>query len=418
MLLKVIFDFCLLIYLNNLFEFEYLSFGLFSIILLITLGYVVGKYHNSRSIDKTNISIYFKSLFIEYILGSSILIIFPNIGFDNRFSVLSYILTFNVLSYSFNIINDLYLYKIRKINTKRWLYVGDANIYKLLIDLKFLYLEKTELFYVDNLSIDQEKDLYDGIIIENYQKQKTYFKNHSFLKNLRKISVINWTERYIQNIPSSLINSFSENSFDRNINNSYEIRLKRISDIVVSIILLIICSPFILISALIIKIQDGGPIFYSQMRTGIYGKRFKILKLRSMKTNSENDGAQWSIKNDPRVTKFGRFLRRSRIDELPQLFSVISGEMSLIGPRPERPEIEKKLIKEISNYELRNKIKPGLSGWAQVNYPYGASIKDSRIKLSYDLYYIKNFSLLLDFLIFIKTIKVILLLSGSMPKHN
>ena len=134
-----------------------------------------------------------------------------------------------------------------------------------------------------------------------------------------------------------------------------------------------------------------------------------------MRMNAEENGPQWSERHDMRITKIGQIMRTLRIDELPQLFSVINGDMSLIGPRPERPEIDKKLTKKIPHYNLRYKIKPGLSGWAQVNYPYGASIEDARVKLSYDLYYIKNFSILLDCIIFFKTLKLVLNGRGSRP---
>ena len=134
-----------------------------------------------------------------------------------------------------------------------------------------------------------------------------------------------------------------------------------------------------------------------------------------MKINAEQDGIQWSSKNDNRITKVGKLIRATRLDELPQLFCVIKGDMSLIGPRPERPEIEKKLLNDIPYYNYRNVIKPGLSGWAQVNYPYGASVFDSTKKLSYDIYYITNFSFFLDLLILFQTIKIIFNLKGYKP---
>ena len=134
-----------------------------------------------------------------------------------------------------------------------------------------------------------------------------------------------------------------------------------------------------------------------------------------MRFNSENGKPQWATKNDKRITKIGRFLRKTRIDELPQLISVIKGDMSLIGPRPERKEIDDELINEIPNYSIRYLLRPGLSGWAQVNYPYGSSVEDSKIKLSYDIYYLKNFSIWLDMLIFFKTIRLVLLKRGSDP---
>ena len=161
--------------------------------------------------------------------------------------------------------------------------------------------------------------------------------------------------------------------------------------------------------------EDGKSIFYKQDRVGINQKIFTIYKLRTMNINAEKGIPIWSVKNDSRVTKIGHLLRKTRLDELPQLISVIRGEMSLIGPRPEREVIDNELKNHIPFYETRYFIKPGLSGWAQVNYPYGASIKDSKKKLSYDLYYLRNFSILFDFLIFFKTIRILLLRRGSNP---
>ena len=175
-------------------------------------------------------------------------------------------------------------------------------------------------------------------------------------------------------------------------------------------------SPLILISALLIKIEENGPILYSQKRTGFAGKVFTIYKLRSMKNNAEKDGFKWSSKNDKRITKIGFWLRRTRLDELPQLLSVIKGDMSLIGPRPERPEFDEILSKEIPNYKLRYLVRPGLSGWAQVNYPYGASIEDTKMKFSYDIYYIKNLSNIFDLLILLETIRLVFNFRGSQPK--
>ena len=141
----------------------------------------------------------------------------------------------------------------------------------------------------------------------------------------------------------------------------------------VNISILLFALPLLILSALIIKCYDNGPIFYKQKRTGLWGEEILIYKLRTMINNAELNGVKWSIKNDSRITPFGKILRKTRFDEVPQLFSVIKGEMSLIGPRPERPEFDKDFIQSIENYETRYWLKPGLSGWAQVNYPYGAS---------------------------------------------
>jgi lipopolysaccharide/colanic/teichoic acid biosynthesis glycosyltransferase len=166
----------------------------------------------------------------------------------------------------------------------------------------------------------------------------------------------------------------------------------------------------------IIKLEDGGPVLYSQIRTGLYGQPFRIWKLRSMRKESEAQGVQWASRRDPRITRVGGCLRRLRLDELPQLVNVIMGDMSLIGPRPERPEFENNLEQLIPHYRIRHWIRPGLSGWAQVCFTYGASVDDSRTKLSFDLYYLRNFSLGLDGLILLKTIRLVARAEGALPQ--
>jgi len=188
--------------------------------------------------------------------------------------------------------------------------------------------------------------------------------------------------------------------------------IKRLMDVLVSMCLLIALFPLMLLVSIAIKLESPGKIIYSQFRTGQDGKSFKIYKFRSMYEDAENDGVKWASLNDSRITRIGYWLRISRIDELPQLWNVLIGEMSLIGPRPERPEFDVKLKNTIPYYELRYLVKPGISGWSQVLYGYGASFEDSYEKLAYDLYYIKNYSLWLDFLIFLKTIKVVLCSQG------
>jgi lipopolysaccharide/colanic/teichoic acid biosynthesis glycosyltransferase len=167
-----------------------------------------------------------------------------------------------------------------------------------------------------------------------------------------------------------------------------------------------------LLVALAIKLDSPGPIFYSQQRTGLNGKTFKVHKFRSMYQDAEKRGVQWAQERDPRITRVGYWLRLMRIDELPQVWNVVKGEMSLIGPRPERPQFDAQLKEAIPYYDIRYLVKPGITGWAQVLYPYGASIEDAYEKLSYDLYYIKNYSIWLDIAIFFKTIRVVLLGKG------
>lgn len=189
-------------------------------------------------------------------------------------------------------------------------------------------------------------------------------------------------------------------------------RAKRVSDILLSIFLFGVTWPLIIIFGILQWLESPGPAFYSQKRTGKFGKVFTIYKLRSMRKDAENGAAQWAKENDSRITKVGKFTRITRIDELPQLLNVLKGEMSFIGPRPERPEFNLELEGQIPFYNLRHSVRPGLTGWAQVKYPYGASVEDAKEKLQYDLFYIKNYSLLLDFEILVKTLQVVVFGKG------
>lgn len=189
---------------------------------------------------------------------------------------------------------------------------------------------------------------------------------------------------------------------------------KRGFDIVVSLSLLLLTSPIMLLTALLIKLDSAGPVLYHQQRTGLHGKPFTLLKFRSMTIDAEKAGQpRWTSQQDPRITHIGSLIRPMRIDELPQLLNVLRGEMSMVGPRPERPHFVEQLARIIPFYSERIYIKPGITGWAQVNYPYGASVSDARQKLSYDLYYLKNRGLMLDILILLATIRVILFREGA-----
>lgn len=190
-------------------------------------------------------------------------------------------------------------------------------------------------------------------------------------------------------------------------------RLKRALDVMLASVLLILAFPFMLVAALLIKLESPGPVIYRQDRVGLHEKEFTVYKFRSMRQDAEKDGAVWATENDNRITRIGKFIRKTRIDELPQLWNVIKGDMSFIGPRPERMEFVRKLKKNIPYYGLRHTVKPGLTGWAQVCYPYGASEEDARHKLEYDLYYIKNISILMDFRILFKTLGVVLFPRGA-----
>jgi len=189
---------------------------------------------------------------------------------------------------------------------------------------------------------------------------------------------------------------------------------KRLFDILASLLVLVIGLPLMLIAAIAVKLDSKGPVFYRQSRVGMFGEPYDILKIRSMRTDAEAAGkAVWASENDPRITRVGNIIRKLRIDELPQLWCVLKGHMSFVGPRPERPSFVEELEQQLPYYAERHMVKPGLTGWAQINYPYGASVEDARAKLEYDLYYAKNYSPFLDLLILLQTVRVVLWPEGA-----
>lgn len=187
---------------------------------------------------------------------------------------------------------------------------------------------------------------------------------------------------------------------------------KRVFDLALASVFFAVLWPFMVLTAIAVRLDSSGPILYHQIRVGLNGKTFRIYKFRSMRQDAEKNGAVWAKKNDSRVTRVGAFIRNTRLDELPQLYNVLAGHMSFVGPRPERPEFVTELANQIPFYETRHKVKPGLMGWAQLKYPYGASVEDAKNKLQYDLYYTKNHSFLMDMLIMIQTVEIILLGKG------
>ena len=349
----------------------------------------------------------------SYILDKTLIICFTDwvpLGRNNGAFIL--IISFAIQSLKFLFNNSLkdfnYLYLVGSTEEKINNFIKNANP---VLNSKRLIIRKFSEYK------DASLNLITIVLLDNKYEDFLEKYSHLISKQVDIITASNWCEKNLQRIPSEYL---SENDFDFNnlINQSqnFNWRLKRFGDITISLFLLLLSTPLIIFSALLIKLEDNGSVFYSQYRTGLYGKTFKIYKLRSMRQNSEKNGPVWAKEKDPRITKVGNFLRKSRIDELPQLWAVVLGDMSLIGPRPERPEIEKTLLKEIPFYNYRNTIKPGISGWAQVNYRYGASVEDSELKFSYEIFYLKNHSLFLDIFIFFKTLKLVINMEGSTPK--
>ena len=394
----------------------------------IIVSYVLGRYEKTRKISFISIcKLLIKSIFLLFLCntiylfinwGYPLLFLWTDVNFFNtdlkdlsnlfiRFTIYIVIVS-TIVQFNFGIINkNIYDQK------KDWVFYGTNEKYKEVI--KETSINAGEIiFWLSNKNNIQSIDIknFQGIIIEDFLLINQQNIDQIFKLKLKGIIIedlLNWFEKKFHRVPTNLI----ENKYQlleklKSTENNYQIRIKRIGDLLISLFILFLTLPISILISFFIYLEDGGPIFYSQIRTGYKGEKIRIYKFRSMIKNAEKNGAQWSQTKDERITKVGRIIRAIRLDELPQIFSVIRGQMSLIGPRPERPEIEEKLLKTIPYYKYRNILKPGISGWAQVNYPYGSSIEDTQNKLSYDIYYINHISFLLDFLILFKTIKTVL----------
>ena len=234
------------------------------------------------------------------------------------------------------------------------------------------------------------------------------------LEGMQYYNYLEFYEMYERKLPISDLSPewFLKNTGFEIYHNSFNLKAKRILDLIFAVIISICVFPIMILAAIIIKLESKGPVFFIQERIGEGNKPFKIIKFRSMTTDAEKDGPKWAVKNDNRVTKWGKIMRATRIDELPQLWNVLKGEMSFVGPRPEREFLIQQLEKEIKYYNLRHTVKPGLTGWAQVMYPYGASVEDAYRKLQYDLYYIKNHDLLFDVKVLLKTVNIVIFGKG------
>ena len=234
------------------------------------------------------------------------------------------------------------------------------------------------------------------------------------LEGLQYYNYLEFYETYENKLPISHLSPkwFLENTGFEIYHNNFNLKAKRLLDLFFAMLIGIFAAPVIILAAIIVKLESKGPIFFIQERIGEGNKKFNIVKFRSMTTDAEKDGPQWASKNDNRVTKFGKIMRATRIHELPQLWNVLRGEMSFVGPRPEREFFIQQLEKEIPYYNLRHTVKPGLTGWAQVMYPYGASVEDAYRKLQYDLYYIKHHSIPFDVKVLLKTVTIVIFGKG------
>ena len=394
----------------------------FYILFWVLLSYIFDRYqHHLSNVNNFNFLSLFLNTLKSIILFGVIFLLYN--WFLGNYISRSFLLTFlaNLFFYSTIIqylINKLLFRKLHYF--QYWVFIGIGNFDKSNFKNNFFNLDTIKVFNLEKISNNNKLiEEAEGIVLRDFQDLDK--SDLDFLLNLKKqgkaiYKLSTWLKIFLKRYPPYLIDSkdLLDVKFPL-LNNSLLMRLKRIGDIFISFLLLLFCSPLILISAILIYFEDRGPIFYRQKRSGYLGGIFTIWKLRSMMVNAEEKGIRWSSKDDERITNVGSILRKTRIDELPQLWSVFVGDMSLIGPRPERPEFDNYLIDQIPFYSMRYLLRPGLSGWAQVNYPYGASTEDTINKLSYDIFYIANYSFWLDLSIFFKTLRLIFNAKGSKP---
>ena len=398
---------------------------LFLIIYWLLFSYILGQYEIDYKELKNKLRSNIINILLVLITSNIIYITINLITDEISFNVINLYLFINITSkisiyiITFQSIIDTILQK-KFLKKNKWLVILMEKDFTQLIQTNSSF--KNNFEFIKLIDYNYKKDFKEikGLIIDqgiNYEYKKLNIFKQIKKSNLEILNILNWYEKYLQISPNN------QNSLDLLIDvqsrlnfKSINYRIKRIGDIFFSLLLLITLAPLIVIIILFLFFLEGNPIFYSQVRTGLNSNYIKIIKFRTMVVNAEINGPQWSGKDDKRVTFIGKLLRKFRLDELPQLLNVIKGEMSLIGPRPERPEFDKKLREKITNYSFRYSVKPGLSGWAQVNYHYSANINDAINKLNYDIYYIKHQSIFLDLIILFKTIKIIFFARGWTSK--
>ncbi len=389
----------------------------FSIIFLIwVITFYIGNLYDLRKAK--NKSQFFLSLLLILticgFIGMGFFYLLPNIGISPKTNLALDLLITTIFIFIWRIIFN----KLVSAPNKKIIFIGDneqvQNIIKEIKNNPQWGYEVETIIPADNFSdfdnFLQKKDIATLVISDDlYQTQKLTDKLYASLsKNIEIFTLTHFYEQLLKKIPLAVISKiwFLENLA---LSNKFTFdKIKRLMDIILSIIGLIITLPFYPLIYLLIKIDSRGSLFYTQNRMGILGEKFTIIKFRSMVKDAEKNGAEWAQTNDPRITSVGKFIRKTRLDELPQLFNVLWGEMSFIGPRPERPEFIEQLEQEIPFYKQRLLVKPGLSGWAQVNYKYSSDVEGALEKLQFDLFYVKNRSLFIDLTIILKTINIVL----------
>lgn len=386
------------------------------IFLLWALVFYIGDLYNPRQMHK-NFSI-FQSIVRHQSINGAISIlffyIFPVFSITPKTNLFITLGIATICIYSWRLI-------LKSITRQRWMmerlaFIGTDEESK---ELTIMLQENFQFGYIiipvqntQDIEILMKNKSLDGLVVSLANKEQNAQLFRHIFNGIKFYNLPSFYERITGKIPLSIVEQawFLEN-VSTQVKRPYDI-LKRLIDIMLSCVGLIVCLIFIPLISLTLLLVDRGPVFYSQKRIGQNNKIITLTKFRTMKVDAEKDGIKFANENDPRVTPIGRFLRKTRLDELPQLWSVLKGDLSFVGPRPERPEWVAQFDKQIPYYSVRHLVKPGLTGWAQINYEYAASLKETYKKLQYDIYYIKNRSFLLDLGITLKTIKTVLAKAG------
>lgn len=388
--------------------------SLFTVAVLLLFSYILGTY----DVDELRGRELFKRLVIVVIL-SALTIIFVNFllvkqraGIFGRGVLLSVLFGYLIFSSALRL-----AYRRRfknRANKNRWLILCDSTTDKVIAqdNLQAQLRGQFKVVDIGAQTPNQIEMAHGYVVAANSNLMTSEWKDFLLDIKMEGRIVITWADFIESNLRKIPVEHIEVDWFF--LHSGYGLitslslsRVKRLHDLALSVILLILTFPLMLLTAIAVKLDSRGPVFYSQNRTGLRGRTFRVHKFRSMRTDAEAGGHKWASANDSRITRVGAFIRKTRLDELPQLVNVFRGEMSLIGPRPERPEFNEDLEKQIPYYNLRHLVRPGLTGWAQILYPYGASVTDSKNKLEYDLFYIKNYSFVLDYLILLRTVKIV-----------
>ena len=394
------------------FQAHLFPFTVLAIIWLITF-YVIDLYSYTK-INSTieNKKRLFTSTIINFILSLGIFYIFGNFfSLTPKTNLLIFTIIFILLDYLWRHFFSWFLKQ--EYNNYKILLVSSSNLNNTIeehiqkhpqLGFSIKKINKEE-FIKNNMDYDQ----YHTIVVDNASFADSIILKKLYdlvSKNIEIIPLINFYEKLLFRIPLDELKEewfVNEIKLKSQVNNN----LKKILDKFLAIVGIILLSPLFLIIIFLIKITSSGPAFYKQIRVGKNDKDFILYKFRTMCTDAEKNGAQWSTKNDKRITKIGKFLRNAHLDEMPQLFNILKGDISFVGPRPERPEFVQLLEKEIPHYLFRQNIKPGLTGWAQIKFRYARSVMDSKEKFEYDLYYIKNENIFFDLGILLRTIQYV-----------